>query len=344
MLESLTIKGFRGHEERAFKSLAPVNLLVGPNNAGKTAVLDAVEMLVRNGHPRTIASLASRRAGEFASAFDYREGDSLPPAVRYLFNGYGDSGKASFKLTSTGKPARTLVMSWEDRSEEGVYPDAAVIKILRDGKTSETLGVGLHTVEPSLTGRSRERVQFVSPLGATAASLRPLWSSIVGNPDEDQVLAAMQILDDRLDRVVFSTDVESDPAPKIFVRLKGVRERVPLSSLGDGMRRMLGIAIRAVKARDGWLLLDEVDSGLHFSAMQRLWRWLIKYALESNTQIFATTHSSDCVNALGWLHRSEPALTATTALFRLEAGEVAATRYSPDELQVVAENGLEVRA
>ena len=219
-----------------------------------------------------------------------------------------------------------------------------MIEILRDRQLKETLGVGTYMPEPSVVGRSRERVQFVSPLGATAASLRPLWGSIVGNPDEDQVLAAMQILDDRLDRVVFSTDADNEPTPKIFVRLKGVRERVPLSSLGDGMRRMLGIAIRAVKARDGWLVLDEVDSGLHFSAMQRLWRWLINYAMESNTQIFATTHSSDCVNALGWLHRSEPALTDSTALFRLEPGQVAATRYTADELQVVAENGLEVRA
>jgi len=69
--------------------------------------------------------------------------------------------------------------------------------------------------------------------------------------------------------------------------------------------------------------------------MQRLWRWLINYAVESNTQIFATTHSSDCVNALGWLHRSEPALTESTALFRLEPGQVAATRYTSDELQVI---------
>lgn len=343
MLESLTIKGFRGHRERILRRLARVNLLVGPNNAGKTAVLDAVEMLVRDGHPRTLASLAGRRAGEYTSAYDYREGDSLPAAVRYLFHGYGDSGHALFELTSEGKPARTLKVSWEDRSEEGVYPGAAELRVMRDGNEEEILGAGTHASGPSPAHRSRERVQFVSPLGATAASLRPLWGAIVGNPDEEQVLAAMQILDDRIDRIVFSTDTDNEPTPKIFVRLKGVRERVPLSSLGDGMRRMLGIAIRAVKARDAWLLLDEVDSGLHFSAMERLWRWLLAYAAESNIQIFATTHSSDCVNALGWLHGSDPAMTEAVALFRLDPGEVAATRYSTDELQVVAENRLEVR-
>jgi energy-coupling factor transporter ATP-binding protein EcfA2 len=344
MLGSITIKGFRGHAERTLERLVRVNLLVGPNNAGKTAMLDAVELLVRDGHPRTLASLAGRRSGEYASAFDYRDGASLPPSVRYLFYGYGESERTSFTLTSVGQPARALEVSWEDRSEEGVYPDAAVIRIRRGGQGEETLGVGALAVEHGPVQRSRERVQFVSPLGATAASLRPLWGSIVGNPDEDQVLTAMQLIDDRIERIVFSTDAEGEAAPKIFVRLKGIRERVPLSSLGDGMRRMLGIAIRAVKARDGWLLLDEVDSGLHFSAMQRLWRWLIGYAADANIQIVATTHSSDCVDALGFLHRSEPPLTASVALFRIDPGEVAAIRYSADELGVIAENGLEVRA
>lgn len=131
MLESLTIRGFRGHKEHTLKKLARVNLLVGPNNAGKTAVLDAVELLVRDGHPRTIASLAGRRAGEFASSFDYREGDPLPPAVRYLFHGYGEPGKAAFELTSEGKPARSLKITWDDRSEDGAYPEAALIQVDR---------------------------------------------------------------------------------------------------------------------------------------------------------------------------------------------------------------------
>jgi energy-coupling factor transporter ATP-binding protein EcfA2 len=343
MIESLRIRGFRGLNDREIRKLARVNLLVGANNAGKTAVLDAVELLMRDGHPRTLASLAGRRSGEYASFFDYREGASLPFAVRYLFHGYADGGEASFSLACTGTPTREISLSWQDRSEDGAYPDAAQIQVLRNGKDAETIGVGSHTTEESATHRTPGRVQFVSPFGATAKSLHPLWGSIVGNPDEDQVLEAMQLLDGRIDRLVFSTDAEDDRSPNIFVRLKGVRDRVPLSSLGDGIRRMLGIAIRAVKARDGWLLLDEVDSGLHFSAMEQLWRWLISFTERCNIQVFATTHSSDCVNALGRLHAAEPELAASVATYRLDPGQVVLTRYSAQEMEVVAENGLEVR-
>src|SRR5262245_30780360 len=108
MIESLTIEGFRGHREFMLKRVSRVNLLVGPNNAGKTAVLDAVELLMRDGHPRTLASLAGRRSGEYASAFDYREGESLPSAVRYLFYGYADGRKASLSIACGGEPARAL--------------------------------------------------------------------------------------------------------------------------------------------------------------------------------------------------------------------------------------------
>lgn len=350
MLESLTIKGFRGHRERKLEKLARVNLLVGVNNAGKTAVLDALELLLRDGHPRTLAWLATRRSGDYSTNLIYREGDPLPESVRYLFFGYGDAGSASFELSSTGSPNRGLMVRWEDHSDNGAYPGAGTIDIFRNGRdqerlqTSPELAVFGGRTEATGIQRSPERVQFVTPVGATAKSMKALWDSIVGNAEEDDVLAAMQILDKRIERIVFSSDGDNDATARIFVRLKGLRDRVPLSSLGDGMRRMLGIAIRAVRARSGTLLLDEVDSGLHYSAMTNLWHWLCTYATTSNTQIFATTHNSDCINALGWLHKSNPQLTDSVAAFRLDPNEINAIRYSASELETVAEEGLEVRA
>jgi AAA15 family ATPase/GTPase len=67
---------------------------------------------------------------------------------------------------------------------------------------------------------------------------------------------------------------------------------MPLASLGDGMRRLLGIAIRAVRARNGYLLLDEVDSGLHHTIMEKLWTWLIEIANENN-MVVSDHHPED---------------------------------------------------
>ena len=51
MLKTLALRGFRGFESYELTDLATVNLIVGKNNCGKTTILEAVELLVSNGHP-----------------------------------------------------------------------------------------------------------------------------------------------------------------------------------------------------------------------------------------------------------------------------------------------------
>ena len=71
----------------------------------------------------------------------------------------------------------------------------------------------------------------------------------------------------------------------------------PIVNAGDGfglwMRAREGVA----KARNGVLLVDEVEIGLHYSIQVELWRVLVQMALDFQVQIFATTHSEDAIRA-----------------------------------------------
>lgn len=343
MIESLTIRGFRGHRHLTLSKLGAVNLLVGVNNSGKTAVLDAVELLVRDAHPRALAEFASRRGG-FEGELRNDQG-TLPPTVQHLFYGRGltTNGNPELQLVSKGALDRTITLTLADQSEELQIPDSGVVAITRDALAVNKVGYGtLQSGEWNPKPKARSfKVQYITPWGNQARALAPLWDSIVGNPEEDEVIRALQIVDPLVRRVVFAEQNKGEP--QIFVLREGEARRVPLASMGDGMRRMLGIAMRAINARGGFLLLDEVESGLHFSAMHGVWSWLAKYAKDSSTQVFATSHSNDCVHALGWLNRDQPELASTTALYRLTPGATTATRYSATELRVVAEEELEVR-
>ena len=44
--------------------------------------------------------------------------------------------------------------------------------------------------------------------------------------------------------------------------------------------------------------MDEIDSGLHHTAMSEMWQLIWKIAKKLNVQIFATTHSDDCWKSL----------------------------------------------
>ena len=75
---------------------------------------------------------------------------------------------------------------------------------------------------------------------------------------------------------------------------------VPLKSLGDGAVRLFGVALALANSRDGFLLIDEVENGIHYSLQFDFWKMVMKAAHDNNVQVFATTHSWDCVRGFAW--------------------------------------------
>ena len=73
---------------------------------------------------------------------------------------------------------------------------------------------------------------------------------------------------------------------------------VPVSSFGDGVRRLLHIALKLVNLKNGVFLIDELESTIHTEALQNSFQWLVKWCKELNVQLFATTHSLEAVDAL----------------------------------------------
>jgi AAA15 family ATPase/GTPase len=70
---------------------------------------------------------------------------------------------------------------------------------------------------------------------------------------------------------------------------------VPLSSIGDGLTRLFHIGLAMANASDGILLIDEFENGLHWEVQQELWTALFKVSRDFGIQVFATTHSTDCI-------------------------------------------------
>ena len=58
----------------------------------------------------------------------------------------------------------------------------------------------------------------------------------------------------------------------VFIKLSKTGNRIPIGSMGDGMWRMLGLALALANAKGGVLLVDEIDTGLHYSVMADMWR------------------------------------------------------------------------
>ena len=70
---------------------------------------------------------------------------------------------------------------------------------------------------------------------------------------------------------------------------------MPLRSLGDGAVRLFGVALALANSQGGFLLIDEAENGIHHTIQRDFWRMVLLTAQANNVQVFATTHSWDCV-------------------------------------------------
>ena len=107
--------------------------------------------------------------------------------------------------------------------------------------------------------------------------------------------------------------------------------------------RLFGAALALANSRDGFLLIDEAENGIHHSVQQDYWRMILRSAQQNNVQVIATTHSWDCVR--GFARAAAETEEAEGQLVRLsrQYGDLRAVEYSEEELTIAAEQGIEVR-
>lgn len=122
-----------------------------------------------------------------------------------------------------------------------------------------------------------------------------MWDKVALKPEEEEVLKGLRIIAPDVERLTLIGQSERQRTRIPVVKSRDLAEPIPLRSIGEGTNRLFGILLALVNARNGLLLIDEVDSGLHCTVHADLWRLIFEVAERLNVQVFATTHSWDCI-------------------------------------------------
>jgi AAA15 family ATPase/GTPase len=131
-------------------------------------------------------------------------------------------------------------------------------------------------------------------------------------------------------------------AALIYVDM-GLKEKIPAVHFGQGFIRLLSIYSELIASGKKVLLIDEVENGLHHSVITEIWRGLLNAAQQEDVQVFATTHSYECIKA------AHAAFAETMdydfALHRLEElnGSITVTTYDKDTLETSLASNFEIR-
>ena len=187
----------------------------------------------------------------------------------------------------------------------------------------------------------------VGPGLISNSALARFWDTVALTEDEKLATYALNLIfRDEVLRVAVVGDDRPGPRKvgrRAIVRLESSLRPVPLRSLGDGALRLFGVALALANSRDGFLLIDEAENGIHHTVQRDYWRMVLQTAHENNVQVFATTHSWDCVR--GFAQAALDSQDVEGVVVRLEKEEdgLRAVRYSEHRLSIAAEQGIEVR-
>jgi hypothetical protein len=198
------------------------------------------------------------------------------------------------------------------------------------------------------------KARFVTTASLTVEETISLLENIVLTPEEGLLVQALQIIDPSIER--FAPVGGERPSERggrvpasvgqkggVYIKRSGTKPRLPIGTMGDGIWRMLGLAAALVGAEGGILLVDEIDTGLHYSVMERMWLLVTQAAKRLGVQVFATTHSRDCFESLASVVANPNHEPNSISIQRIDKDRKRSVAYSEDEIVAAAAREIEVR-
>jgi ABC-type branched-subunit amino acid transport system ATPase component len=373
MFSSLRIQGFRGFEDLTVQNLGRVNLLVGTNNCGKSSILEAVQMLASSNDPSVLWQVAARRGerlyeagrprGTYASEVDVAHffyGHEIRPGCQFSVTADSTTGGIALEArvielsqqlslfdesgTGTGDEGVDVLANW---GLEFHWPNSDIGSLQL--KLSGRGGISTETIRRSPRHRADEShaVRFIATAGLTVDEVVSLFEEVVLTKEEDLVIEALRTIEPNIDRIATMSGERARTYPGerggIVVKCRNTSQRVPIGSMGDGLWRMLGLALAIATAEGGVLLVDEIDTGLHFTVMDRMWKLVDAASRRLSVQVFATTHSRDCYESLAAIARSTVSDGSEVTIQRIDRGRSRSVAFTEQEIVAAASRGTEVR-
>ncbi len=371
MLSSLAITNFRNHQDLQLNSLGRINLIAGRNGAGKTSLLEALWILSGPDTPELSGRINNLRGASILFSQD---------AFRDLFYQFNHEHYIEIKAHGDwGSDPRKLQISLQKRVQDqqiqqkrGMQPEFAVSNVSMTESDDELVFEYTHDDKSKYTARAWLYEQIVSdnsigpgeitewgilqqkerianrPISVLMASayreneqrIASRLGELQLRSSDQEVLRLLRPLEPKLKSLI---SITIGKRSAVHANFDGIGRPIPVRLVGEGFNRMLELALSMEIARGGQLLVDEIENGLHYSVLKDVFSVLSEFAQNSDVQIFATTHSAECIDAaqraLG--HKDESEFT----VFRLDRANdrTKAVRFDQEMLDTAINHNMEIR-
>ena len=345
---------YRGIDGLRLDRLGKVNLITGPNGVGKTSLAEAVWLfngrftpvlpwnhVVQRSTHTGVDPLAALSAGvvelagtersvahRWKARFETTPTTGAGPAPG---NGSPRSEGLGAEAQPLPVPVRGQLQVWLDEEER----ESDVL--------TQVEGEGV-ILTPKVAP-STDHAAAVIHLPASSAEVGKQtinrFSELVAQGRKEELKRTLRVILPLLADVEVVTNRIGQP---YILATTTASERLPLPALGGGMTRLFSLFVGFHEVRGGLAIVDEIENGLHHLILPELWGQVQLMVDDFDVQLFATTHSGECVTAACDAFADRAGDIAVHALHRAdEDRRVHAATYTGETLQAARDLDIDVR-
>ena len=351
MIERITIRNYRLFRDFEAHELGRLNIISGKNNSGKSTLLECLFLLASAGNRKVLTADQLVRRIPFDKA---RKGITMDVLWKSIFHHLDTTQRFGIEVSDTihGNLSLNGAVTFAnqvslpvEQGEEIIHRHFSRSQGItltyrhNDMEFSNSILEGKGNWNPEVSTGNYDppyKTQIVSPGGLIDGADTVAPSALRQTKRSEIVLEALRLIDPRI------SSIEENFAggePTIWVDV-GLGDLVALSVLGNGMVYATRIVTALLHCQNGILLVDELENGLHYSSIPGLWRVIDEVSQCLEVQVFAPTHSSECVFAA-----MESPNFGDFRYHRLDRNEesVKCVTYGPDQIKTSAELNFEIR-
>lgn len=311
-INSLKISAFRGIKDLELEKLNHINIISGDNNSGKTSILEAISILK---NPLSVYDLirVSRiretRPGLFSSSpFECFLNMLTQDNMDFRLSAKGVNGDIDLELTGKTKSIMIdkntpqYMRSHYNLREKNVdeIETTMFLGIYKYALNSDYDNIPIEiTPYTNFNDLPRHSINYlnISYLSPSRHLLGNNISNIVRSGSyKDLCVFLLQMFDPDIEDLLYiKNDLTNRPVEAIRHKKIGT---MPLSTYGDGIKKVISLANGIASAKDGILMIDEIETSIHSKYYKDIFMFLLKACIQYNVQLFVTTHSKEAIDAI----------------------------------------------
>lgn len=361
MINRVLIRNFRCFQELDVSDLKKINVIVGRNSSGKSAFLEAI----------FLSSSSATAAASFQLRAIRKMGNQLVnpiDAQAYrgiwddLFFDFKEDGKISVKIEGIpDADSRSLSIKYIEKSSQEL--------LFGKQGNSQNTDLGQSTVMPQIEFRWKRHghQEIVTKPQFTSTGLRmevseseyfpAIWYTPGGSETPDENAKRFSELDKAGDgklNLVKEAIFKQFPFikglsiqyqagfPMVFAEIDAKQRKMPVALISDGINRFIGICLSLGYFAGGTVLVDQFEDGFYYDLLPSIWNSVYELAAKFEVQLFISTHSRECIDALLPTMRDHENDFRLLRTFRSETG-CAIKSLSGQYLESALEQEFEVR-